>query len=925
MSKTNKKSITKSSGSKTIKLSKSAKKTKSNLVKKKTQPADLSGLFKRLKDVLRLSDDHITGRDSIFAISQLVTLYLLESTNKIEHFGLPEWIKFSEIYKICNNDHKANKYKIKAGELLTQIFGELSNNEYTHHSYVMKPPYTKYKTFKVLVVEIHDFFSTMDQTAQIKLKENGDILGKEYEELLKTQLVGRDDGQYFTNRNAVKMIVEQVDPQISEKVYDPTCGTGGFIIYAYIHMRKQIKGKKIELTSDYKKLCEKTFYGCDLDDKIMEILHSNLILHDIKHNDHFKNCNTLTGNIVSNKYDVVLSNYPFGKKGGNIFPVLAEGELIESVKEYYGMKSTVLPLLFLKHTINILKIGGRAGIIVTSGELTNNGKDYDFYRKELVEENTLTKIIILPKGIFENAKGVSTAVICFTKGGTTTKVDFYNVPDIGCDKIELIRTVTKKQIKKSNYSLDPQVFEEAENIDYGDIPIMKLGDICEINYGTRITQKNNTNGEYPVYGGGGITFCTNDFNRWGKTLIVSRFGVSAVCVRIVDNKFWLNDSGMSLLVNSEAITQEYMTHIILQMMNKIFKCCRGTAQKNMDMDQFKSLKIPVPHIAIQNKIVEYIDPLFSQIDNYTQMMETEKMVMKSTMKALLFECPHELFKMEDICEFVTKNKKLQAKDGQSTGKYNFYTSSQSVTKFRDDYEFKENYIIIGRGGVPSIHYDNHFGISHDDIYVIKINNHVQKYIYYFMSTNIKILAKGFKGITIKHLSKDYLQSMQIPIPSVKDQNKIVQKMEEIESHILVLSNSIMSVKKNMEIIMNSYLKKNTKKKSKKSKAKSSSESSEDEPVKKSKKKSKAKSSSESSEEIPKKSKKKSKTKSSSESSEHGPVKKSKKKSKAKSSSESSEHGPVKKSKKKSKAKSSSESSDEPISKTKSSKKKIIDI
>ena len=630
MSKTNKKSITKSSGSKTIKLAKSAKKTKSNLVKKKTQPADLSGLFKRLKDVLRLSDDHITGRDSIFAISQLVTLYLLESTNKIEHFGLPEWIKFSEIYKICNNDHKANKYKIKAGELLTQIFGELSNNEYTHHSYVMKPPYTKYKTFKVLVVEIHDFFSTMDQTAQIKLKENGDILGKEYEELLKTQLVGRDDGQYFTNRNAVKMIVDQVNPKIGEKVYDPTCGTGGFIIYAYIHMRKQIKGEEIESTTDYKKLCERTFYGCDLDDKIMEILHSNLILHDIKHNDHFKNCNTLTCNIVSNKYDVVLSNYPFGKKGGNIFPTLAEGELVESMKEYYGIKSTIMPLLFLKHTINILKVGGRAGVIVTSGELTNNGKDYDFFRKKLVEENTLTKIIILPKGLFENAKGVATAVICFTKGGITTKVGFYNVSDTKCDKVELIRTVTKKQIKKANYSLDPQSFDEVEDIDYGDIPVIKLGDICEINSGGTPSRSNESYYENGTNLWVSIRELNNNIiydtkekitddgvkNSSVKLIhkgdILLAFKMSIGKIAIAGKEMYCNEAIAFFRGDGKKVLTGYLYYILSHIDLK--KGATGIiGAGNLNLSKLREKMIPIPSIAIQKEIIQ-------------QMMEKQKLI-----------------------------------------------------------------------------------------------------------------------------------------------------------------------------------------------------------------------------------------------------------------------------------------------------------
>ena len=235
------------SGSKTIKKkvpsAKIAKAKKRPTRVSKASPSDLSTLFKKLKDELRLSEDHITGRDAVMAISQLVTLYLLEDNNKVEHFGLPMWIKFSEIHNICQTNSHTNKTKEKASKTFNDIFKQLRENEFTREAYKQKPPYTKYSTFHKLITEIYNFFNDMDKPNRNKLKEKGDILGQEYEELLRTQLVGRDDGQYFTNRNAVKLIVEQIDPKIGETVYDPTCGTGGFIIYSYLHIRNKLTKK----------------------------------------------------------------------------------------------------------------------------------------------------------------------------------------------------------------------------------------------------------------------------------------------------------------------------------------------------------------------------------------------------------------------------------------------------------------------------------------------------------------------------------------------------------------------------------------------------------------------------------------------------------------------------------------------------------
>ena len=375
----------KTANSKKNKKSNTGKTKKIKIIKKKVNkkliknnPCDLSALFKKLKDELRLSDDHITGRDAVLSISQLVTIYLLETNNKVEHFGLPEYVKFSKIYnKLKKDDHHG------ADDQMDKVFKCLSQNKNTMQAFRTESKITRYKTFKKLVMEIYEFFENMDEDHKKKLKEHGDILGQEYEELLRTQLVGRDDGQYFTNRNAVKLIIEVVDPKLGETVYDPTCGTGGFLIYACMHILDQIKKKhpEYEETKSYAKLCSDTFYGCDIDKEVMEILHSNLVLHDIKHNNHFKNVNTVTNNQISDQYDVVIGNFPFGKKGKKIFDKELEDEYAELL-EYYGHQSTVLPLLLLKHTMNVLVEGGRAGVIVTTGELTNTGNDYNYFRKE---------------------------------------------------------------------------------------------------------------------------------------------------------------------------------------------------------------------------------------------------------------------------------------------------------------------------------------------------------------------------------------------------------------------------------------------------------------------------------------------------------------------------------------------------------------
>jgi type I restriction-modification system DNA methylase subunit len=122
-----------------------------------------------------------------------------------------------------------------------------------------------------------------------------------------------------------------------------------------------------------------------------------------------------------------------------------------------------------------------------------------------------------------------------------------------------------------------------------------------------------------------------------------------------------------------------------------------------------------------------------------------------------------LVKIADICEFLPKSKR-NASFGKTEGLYNFYTSSDSVKKC-DNADYNEESIIIGTGGVANIKIDNKFSCSADNM-IIKSN--ICIYIYNIIKSNIYLLTNGFYGSTIKHLSKDYLQQLEIPIPKSQE-------------------------------------------------------------------------------------------------------------------------------------------------------------
>lgn len=147
-----------------------------------------------------------------------------------------------------------------------------------------------------------------------------------------------------------------------------------------------------------------------------------------------------------------------------------------------------------------------------------------------------------------------------------------------------------------------------------------LGELCDINNGTRIVKDKCEVGEYPVYGGGDITFYTNNYNRSGKTCKISREGMSLHnCVMILNIKYYLNSQALTIeSSNINILINEYLWYYLYLHKHLIYECGRGAAQKAIDMEYFKNIQIPIPTLDIQNEIVQTLDR------NYDLIKQTEE-------------------------------------------------------------------------------------------------------------------------------------------------------------------------------------------------------------------------------------------------------------------------------------------------------------
>src|SRR5690554_4596702 len=265
-----------------------------------------------------------------------------------------------------------------------------------------------------------------------------DVKGDIYEYLLSKLTTAGINGQFRTPRHIIDAMIELVDPQPTESICDPACGTAGFLARTMEYLNKKHSseagifededGNKHytgDLLEPYRDHINKNmFWGFDFDTTMLRVSSMNMALHGVN------GANILYQDSLSksikenfpeqeeNFFDVILANPPFK---GSLDETNTNPDVLGLVKT----KKT--ELLFVAHILRALKLGGRAAVIVPDGVLFGSSKAHQQLRAELIENNQLEGIVSLPSGVFKPYAGVSTAILMFTKGGTTERVWFYDL------------------------------------------------------------------------------------------------------------------------------------------------------------------------------------------------------------------------------------------------------------------------------------------------------------------------------------------------------------------------------------------------------------------------------------------------------------------------------------------------------------------
>jgi type I restriction enzyme M protein len=279
--------------------------------------------------------------------------------------------------------------------------------------------------------------SAVEMVDKLPLAQS-DVKGDIYEYLLSKLTTAGINGQFRTPRHIIDTMVEMLAPQPTDTICDPACGTAGFLVRTMEYLNRkyssefgiftdeegntQYSGDLLEPWREH--INKNMFWGFDFDTTMLRVSSMNMALHGVS-GAHILYQDSLNKSIKENFpqqeenfFDCILANPPF------------KGSLDEknTNPDVLGMvKTKKTELLFVAHILRALKLGGRAAVIVPDGVLFGSSKAHRQLRQELIENNQLEGIVSLPSGVFKPYAGVSTAILLFTKGGTTERVWFYDL------------------------------------------------------------------------------------------------------------------------------------------------------------------------------------------------------------------------------------------------------------------------------------------------------------------------------------------------------------------------------------------------------------------------------------------------------------------------------------------------------------------
>lgn len=665
-------------------------------------------------------------------------------------------------------------------------------------------------------------------------------LGNAYEYLLSIMSSQGDAGQFRTPRHIIDFIVDVVNPTKDDKVLDPACGTGGFLVSSYKHILEQHDGKddpkkkEKSLTPDERKKLMANFEGYDIDPTMVRIAQVNMYLHQFK-NPKISQYDSLSSEERWNdKFDVILANPPFMSPKGGIKP-----------HSKFSIPSSRSEVLFVDYIMNHLRPKGRAGIIVPEGIIFQSGTGHKQLRKNLVEDG-LYAVVSLPSGVFAPYSGVKTSILLFDNevAKHTKDILFVKIGNDGFDlgaqrrplkhshlpaALEILKLYKKHILeeKKIEFQSDDQFAllvdktKIAENGDYnlsGDRyrtvtdysnakwPMVELGEVSEIlngyafksekytNKGIRIiritnVQKGEIVDDDPKFYDTDSSKEIQKFLLAKNDLLISLTG-NVGRVGLLQSDLLpagLNQRvGCIRLTDSNQVSISYLFHVLNTELfeDDCIRASSGVAQKNLSTEWLKKYQIPLPPLEIQEQIV-------AELDGYAGIIAGAKQITQNWKPKIDIDPEWKKVRLGEVGK-ISMCKRIFKEQTSAEGDIPFYkigTFGKAPDAFIsreifNDYKAKFSYpkkgeILISTSGTigRTVIFDGEPAYFQDSNIVWIENDEKKVYNNYLNLVFQDINWITTKGGTIERLYNKLIEEQVISIPPLAIQKQIVGEIE----------------------------------------------------------------------------------------------------------------------------------------------------
>ena len=507
------------------------------------------------------------------------------------------------------------------------------------------------------------FLSTMDRMVY----DDSEKLGDAYEYLLKTAEAQADAGQFRTPRHIIDFIVKIINPQKHEVIIDPACGTAGFLVSAYQHVKSQheLPGGRTSLSvPDLTRLAD-NLKGYDISPEMTKLAMANVYLHTQDKNPNIDNYDTLTSTDHWNEYaDVMLANPPFMTPKGGIKP-----------HSRFRVPAKRAEVLFVDYMASHLNEHGRAGIIVPEGIIFQSQNAYRQLRRLLLDES-LVAVISLPAGVFKPYSGVKTSILILDKvlASDTDSVAFFKVDNDGYDLGDQRRPidmddlpavtdefeqylrrlragvslddfaprtgllVAKDRIAEdADYNLNGQRYQESAPL-LSRWPLVRLADCCSaiLSGGTPSTSREDYwEGNIPWITSADIVdiktalprkYITETAIKESATNLIEK-GNLVVVTRVGLGKIFANDFDVCIsqdsqgLIIKEGIDVNYLVWVLRDKVQEFKRVSQGSTIQGVTKKQLSAMQIPLPPLEVQREVVAKIESHQRVIDEARQLIE----------------------------------------------------------------------------------------------------------------------------------------------------------------------------------------------------------------------------------------------------------------------------------------------------------------